>query len=329
MLSDEPGRPVEPVAAHDRLRAAGLRSTPQRQAILAAFRGGDGEHLSADEVYSRALVSLPGLGRGTVYATLAEFTEIELLAAFGTPEPVRYETNTTQHGHFRCRLCLRIYDVDVPAPDPTSFERHGHVVDSTEVRAEGICHNCGDYEAGIVQGVSEIEASGASGAMGDRQVAAIELNGPLGPLMLAATEAGLIRLAFAEHGDVDHLRKLAAVDGPAQAKAHLAVARQQLAAYLSGEPRSPVCAIDWEAVDGEAVPLCAAFDVPYGAERSYHLIAPGTDAHRLGYAFGANPIPIFVPCHRVSRGSSIPDTFVGGLQRRNWLLERERTAAGR
>ena len=35
-----------------------------------------------------------------------------LLAAFGTPEPVRYETNTEPHDHFRCRLCLRLFDLD-------------------------------------------------------------------------------------------------------------------------------------------------------------------------------------------------------------------------
>jgi len=46
------------------LRARGLRSTPQRRAILAAFRGGPAEHLSADEVYARAAESVPDLSRG-------------------------------------------------------------------------------------------------------------------------------------------------------------------------------------------------------------------------------------------------------------------------
>src|SRR5690348_18104211 len=81
--------------AGELLRARGLRSTPQRRAILAAFRGGTAEHLSADEVYARAAESVPDLSRGTVYATLAEFSELGLLSASGAPEPVRYETNTT------------------------------------------------------------------------------------------------------------------------------------------------------------------------------------------------------------------------------------------
>ena len=317
----------EPLGAHDRLRAAGLRSTPQRQAILAAFRGGAAEHLSADEVFAHASTSLPGLSRGTVYATLAEFTEIGLVSAFGTPEPVRYETNVEQHGHFRCRLCLRVYDVDVPVPDRESFSAHGHEVERIEVRAEGICAGCQGYEGGLEAGVAQMKTGGAPLALGASELTAIEIASPLGPLLLAATSAGLVRLAFAEHGDVAELRERVDVDGPAEAHAHLAVARQQLEAYFSGEHRSPVCVIDWAAMDLAATALDAPLDVPYGSQRSYHLIAPDVEAGELGYAMGANPLPIFIPCHRVTVGASVPDTFVGGAERRRWLLEREREPA--
>src|SRR5581483_1321686 len=98
----------------DVLRARGMRSTPQRRAILAAFLGGVTEHLSADEVYARAAQTLSELSRGTVYATLAEFAEAGLLATFGTPEPVRYEINVDPHAHFRCRICIRTFDIAMP-----------------------------------------------------------------------------------------------------------------------------------------------------------------------------------------------------------------------
>src|SRR6202020_2637017 len=102
---------LTPDDAGELLRARGMRSTPQRRAILSVFSGGRTEHLSADEIYARASEALSGLSRATVYATLAEFSELGLLSAFGSPEPVRYETNTTHHSHFRCRLCLRIFDL--------------------------------------------------------------------------------------------------------------------------------------------------------------------------------------------------------------------------
>ena len=102
--------------AGDLLRARGLRVTPQRRAILGAFSHGADEHLSADEIHARAAAVVPELGRGTVYAALAELTELGLLAARGSPEPVRYETNTEPHQHFRCRLCLRLFDVALADP---------------------------------------------------------------------------------------------------------------------------------------------------------------------------------------------------------------------
>src|SRR3954468_6812536 len=103
--------------AAQELRDRGLRVTPHRRAILEAL--GPDEHLSADEVHSRAAAAVPGVSRGTVYATLAELTELGLIAAFGSPEPVRYETNTGPHQHFRCRECGRLFDVPLRTP-PTS-----------------------------------------------------------------------------------------------------------------------------------------------------------------------------------------------------------------
>ena len=97
----------------DLLRAHGLRVTPQRRAILGRLLAtAPTEHLSADEIHARAAAVVPEISRGTVYAALAELTELGLLSAHGNPEPVRYETNTEPHQHFRCRLCLRLFDVD-------------------------------------------------------------------------------------------------------------------------------------------------------------------------------------------------------------------------
>ena len=39
---------------------------------------------------------------------------------------------------------------------------------------------------------------------------------------------------------------------------------------------------------------------------------------------GTNPMPFLFPCHRVTRGSEIPDAYLGGDERRRRLLELER-----
>jgi Fur family ferric uptake transcriptional regulator len=218
------------------LRARGLRSTPQRRAILAAFHGGAAEHLSADEVHARAAESLPDLSRGTVYATLAEFTEAGLLSAFGAPEPVRYETNTTHHSHFRCRLCLRVFDLLSGLQNPEEITDAGVVVERVDTRAEGICAECHEYADGLKAGTRAISQSGPpADTLAAAGVAAALAGGPLGPLLLAATPQGLTRVAFQGHGDFDALQAHASSRrGSQAARGHLTDTAEKLRDYFAG-----------------------------------------------------------------------------------------------
>lgn len=128
------------------LRQHGLRVTPQRRAILEAFKGGEDEHLSADEVQARASAAVQEISRGTVYATLAELTDLGLLVSVGQPEPVRYEVNLAAHDHFRCRLCLRLFDITFGDEKLAARPLPGYAVESIVVRVEGVCHECLDYD---------------------------------------------------------------------------------------------------------------------------------------------------------------------------------------
>ncbi len=135
---------------------AGCAARPSVAPSSEHSRAAPTEHLSADEVYARAAESLPDLSRGTVYATLAEFSELGLLSAFGAPEPVRYETNTTHHSHFRCRLCLRTFDLVSGLQNPEEITDAGFSVERVDTRAEGICAECNDYDAGLRAGARAI-----------------------------------------------------------------------------------------------------------------------------------------------------------------------------
>jgi Fur family transcriptional regulator, stress-responsive regulator len=310
------------------LRELGLRSTPQRRAILRAFSSGPAEHLSADEVHGRASQELPDLGRGTVYSTLAEFTEVGLLSAFGTSEPVRYETNTEPHDHFRCRLCLRLFDLDTLAAADQSMPR-GFTLERMETRAEGTCADCGDYERGLRKGTTTIAASGALAQPLAHGTACVVTEGPLGPIALAASGEGLLRIAFEGHGDADELRARAASRrGGRQARAHVERAASELQDYLLGRCSEIDCPVDWGGLavpDGRA--LAATKAIPYGDHRSYTALGSERPAHDIGLTMGANPIPIAAPCHRVTRGIERPQIFVGGAERRRWLDAHERQHA--
>jgi Fe2+ or Zn2+ uptake regulation protein/O6-methylguanine-DNA--protein-cysteine methyltransferase len=318
---------LSPDDAGELLRARGMRSTPQRRAILSIFHGGRTEHLSADEVYARASRSLPELSRGTVYATLAEFSELGLLAAFGSPEPVRYETNLDPHAHFRCHLCQRVFDLIGGQQGPADIAAPGFVVEVVETRAEGICDECTAYDAGLSDGARLIIASGPpTDALGSAGVAVSEMQSPLGPLLLAATPHGLTRLAFDDHDDANALRAyVSSRRGSQAARRHLAHATASLDHYFAGELSRPDCVIDWSELQPAAASLMATETIPYASQRSYSELDQSLSAHDLGLVLGANPIPIFMPCHRVGRGTETPTSFVGGTARRKWLQAHEQS----
>ena len=310
--------------AGDLLRARGLRVTPQRRAILGAFSHGADEHLSADEIHARAAAVVPDLGRGTVYATLAELTELGILAARGSPEPVRYETNTEPHQHFGCRLCRRVFDVDVDLdnPVPDALAAQGFVVEQITIIAEGICAECVAYDRGLRAGAKR--ARGRRSADLPERIVATTAETPVGTLTLGATPAGVVRAVFDGHGDVTALAE--AIDGrrgSRSARAHLVDAKAVVAAYFAGQPAGD-CEIDWDRIEGSAT-LRAAMTVPRARQASYDALDTPTSASERGRVLGSNPLAIIVPCHRVTRGHELAAEYVGGVERRLALLELERT----
>jgi Fe2+ or Zn2+ uptake regulation protein len=128
----------------ERLRIAGLRVTPQRRAVWAAFSGGERGHLTADEVYELARHELPELSRATVYNSLAELVRAKLLRAVKGFGAVRYDPNLDpDHHHFHCQGCDRLYDVHLQGVEHLQLlGEEGFVVDRKTVLFEGYCSLC-------------------------------------------------------------------------------------------------------------------------------------------------------------------------------------------
>jgi methylated-DNA-[protein]-cysteine S-methyltransferase len=156
------------------------------------------------------------------------------------------------------------------------------------------------------------------------------LDSPFGELLLAASEQGLLRLAFPEEDADSVLERLAARVSPriVEAPAQLDPIRRELDEYFAGRRRSFELALDWTLVGpfGRRV-LAAASQIPYGRVLTYTEVAAEAGSPRgsraAGNALGANPIPIVVPCHRVLRGSGALGGYAGGLPRKQFLLELE------
>lgn len=307
------------------LRRHRLRVTPQRRAILNAFRGTADEHLSAEEVLSRASQAVPEIGRGTVYATLAELAELGLLGSVGNPEPVRYETNTEPHDHFRCRVCLRLFDVELGGRDLERRPLPGYVIEAVAVGAEGTCAQCIDYERGVIDGaLGVIERPTLSDEV-IGQLSCLRVESPVGDLAMGASSDGIVRIAYDDHADFESLSKRAKTRrGSAAARDRLTALSAGFAGYWGGGRDALADLIDWHLLADDAAELLRSVQkIPYAEPISYDRIMAAMSAYDCGVVVGTDPLPLLVPCHRVSRGINRLDAYVGGLERLRFLQDLE------
>jgi methylated-DNA-[protein]-cysteine S-methyltransferase len=153
---------------------------------------------------------------------------------------------------------------------------------------------------------------------------------PFGTLLLAATQRGLVRLAFPEESLDGMLEALARRISPriVEAPASLDGVRRELDEYFGGRRHAFELALDWRLMAPFARRvLHVTSQIPYGGVLSYAEVAADAGSPRgfraAGNALGANPIPIVIPCHRVLRSGGSLGGYGGGLHRKRWLLELE------
>lgn len=132
------------------LRAAGLRVTAQRVAVLTAVS----RHPHADtaSIIDAARGSVPDLSHQAVYDALRTLTGAGLLRCIEPAGTVaRYEARTgDNHHHLICRSCGVIVDVDCAighAPCLTPATGQGFVVDEAEVVYWGRCPACASADS--------------------------------------------------------------------------------------------------------------------------------------------------------------------------------------
>lgn len=157
----------------------------------------------------------------------------------------------------------------------------------------------------------------------------------IGPLLLAATGAGLVSVSFHARPAVrdavlDRLRaRFGAEPVEAPASARLAEPVRGLAAYFAGERQDFDLDLDWSLTSGfhREVLRELASGVPYGTVVGYGELAARVGrpegAQAVGAAMGANPLPVVVPCHRVVESDGGLGGFGGGLETKRQLLALE------
>lgn len=156
------------------------------------------------------------------------------------------------------------------------------------------------------------------------------LESPIGALLIAATPAGLVRVAFAGEGDEQALAGLAERIGPPapHAPATLDLAARQLDEYFARRRRTFDLPLELRLAGGfRRAVLEQMVEIPYGQSESYAALAAATGRPRAARAVGAacatNPLAIVIPCHRVLRSDGSLGGYGGGLDAKRTLLALE------
>jgi methylated-DNA-[protein]-cysteine S-methyltransferase len=156
------------------------------------------------------------------------------------------------------------------------------------------------------------------------------IDSPLGPLLLAATPEGLVRVAFEREGHDDVLVRLAGAISPRilRTPRRLDPVAKQLDEYFGGRRRSFDVPVDLQLAGGFRRQVLEHLRaIPYGDTESYAAAAAAAGNPRAVRAAASacshNPVPLVVPCHRVVRSDGSYGQYLGGEAAKRALLEME------
>jgi methylated-DNA-[protein]-cysteine S-methyltransferase len=171
-------------------------------------------------------------------------------------------------------------------------------------------------------------------ADGMLDVAYRTLDTPVGTLLLAATETGLVRVAYSIEGHDEVLQNLATKISPRvlSAPRRLDAVAREIDEYFAGRRHRFGLPLDHRLSAGFRREVLAQLpSIGYGHTASYGTIAAAVGHPKafraVGTACATNPLPIVVPCHRVVKSGGELGNYRGGPAAKRFLVELEGKAA--
>jgi methylated-DNA-[protein]-cysteine S-methyltransferase len=142
---------------------------------------------------------------------------------------------------------------------------------------------------------------------------------PLGPLTLCGGSRGLTALRFPGRGE--------RLDEADEAPDVFAEAVRQLDEYFAGRRQEFALALDLTGTPFQRSVWDRLQAIPYGATITYtelaHAVGRPDRVRAAAAAVGRTPVPIVMPCHRVVAADGALTGYLGGLQRKQALLDLE------
>lgn len=156
---------------------------------------------------------------------------------------------------------------------------------------------------------------------------------PIGPLLLAMTDKGLVRVAFENEDFAQVINELAQQLNMSvlEEADQLDAVANEFAEYFSGKRQEFDVPVDHSLSTGFRQTVQQYLpQISYGQTQSYQEVAESVGSPKavraVGTACATNPIPVVVPCHRVLRTDGSLGGYRGGLEVKTALLQLEQAA---
>ena len=152
----------------------------------------------------------------------------------------------------------------------------------------------------------------------------VTIKAEVNDLELISAEESLVAVSFKPRFII---KKTPSEKGGQPSLSVLSMACSQLGEYFRGKRKHFSVPLSTNLSTFQAAVLDEVLKIPYGEVISYQDLAirvgkPGA-ARAVGSALGKNPIPIFIPCHRVIGSDGRLTGFVGGLDWKRYLINLE------
>jgi len=191
------------------------------------------------------------------------------------------------------------------------------------------------YESlsGFNDSFKNIFGSSATNAKHNNIINLVRFTTPIGPMFAGATQKGLCLLEYTdrkmletEFKDLQRLLKAKILPGT---NVHIEQAQKELKEYFQGKRKTFSVPLDTPGTDFQKEVWTALQDIPYGRTVSYKhqavLLNKPKSIRPVASANGHNRVSIIIPCHRVIGENGDLKGYGGGLARKKWLIDFEKS----
>nr|WP_304458801.1 methylated-DNA--[protein]-cysteine S-methyltransferase [Alicyclobacillus sendaiensis] len=163
--------------------------------------------------------------------------------------------------------------------------------------------------------------------MTKREAAIAAVSTPIGEMWLVAEPEGVVEAGWTRLEPPPRRDGVRACASP-EALALAERAAEELTLYFAGRLRAFTVPLAPRGTAFQLAVWASLCDIPFGARVSYRDIASAVGRPRavraVGQANRANPLPVFIPCHRVVGADGRLVGYAGdALDLKAWLLEHE------